>query len=99
MINYIIRKSEIDENKKVIKATINNPDRDSTYYGRYLGFVWVDGVLLNLELVEQAYSNSTLSKSKYVDYFRLAENNAKITGRRFYGEIDPNYDYNKKVFK
>lgn len=68
-------------------------------YGRYLGFVWVDGVLLNLELVEQAYSNSTLSKSKYVDYFRLAENNAKITGRRFYGEIDPNYDYNKKVFK
>ena len=25
-------------------------------YDRYLAFVWVDGVLLNLELVQQAYT-------------------------------------------
>lgn len=68
-------------------------------YGRYLGFVWIDGVLLNLELVEQAYTNSTLSKSKYYEYFSLAAGHAKNTGRRFYGEIDPGYDYDKKVFK
>ena len=68
-------------------------------YGRYLGFVWVDGVLLNLELVEQAYTNSTLSGSKYSEYFQKASAEAKKTGRRFYGEIDPNYDYNRKEFK
>ena len=68
-------------------------------YGRYLGFVWVDGVLLNLELVEQAYTNSTLNDSKYTEYFQKAAKEAKQTGRRFYGEIDPNYDYNRKEFK
>ncbi|MBE6130199.1 MAG: thermonuclease family protein [Erysipelotrichaceae bacterium] len=68
-------------------------------YGRYLGFVWVDGVLLNLELVEQAYSNSTLNNSKYAEYFSLASSQAKKTGRRFFGETDPNYDYDRKEFK
>lgn len=68
-------------------------------YGRYLGFVWVDGVLLNLQLVEQAYSNSTLNNSKYAEYFLSASAHAKQTGRRFFGEIDPNYDYNRKEFK
>lgn len=68
-------------------------------YGRYLGFVWVDGVLLNLQLVEQAYTNSTLHNSKYQDYFMQASVNAKHTGRRFYGETDPNYDYVRKEFK
>ncbi len=68
-------------------------------YDRYLGFVWIDGKLLNLELVEQAYSNSTLVNSKYESYFSLAASEAKKTGRRFYGEIDPNYDYLNKRFK
>lgn len=68
-------------------------------YGRYLGFVWVDGVLLNLQLVEQAYSNSTLNNSKYEECFSLASSYAKKTGRRFYGETDPNYDYDRKEFK
>lgn len=68
-------------------------------YGRYLGFVWVDGVLLNLQIVEEAYSNSTLSKSKYAEYFSLASAHAQATGRRFYGEIDPGYDYDRKEFK
>ena len=68
-------------------------------YGRYLGFVWVDGVLLNLELVEQAYTNSTLSNSKYEEYFSIASAEARKTGRRFYGEIDPHYDYTRHEFK
>lgn len=68
-------------------------------YGRYLGFVWIDGVLLNLEIVEQAYSNSTLNSSKYTEYFRTASNYAQATGRRFYGETDPGYDYERKEFK
>lgn len=68
-------------------------------YDRYLGFVWVDGELLNLQLIEEAYSNSTLSKSKYASYFNQASLEASKTGRRFFGETDPNYDYNRKEFK
>lgn len=69
-------------------------------YGRYLGFVWVDGILLNLEIIEEAYSNSTLSKSKYSDIFLQASIASQITGRRFFGsEIDPDYDYEAKRFK
>lgn len=68
-------------------------------YGRYLGFVWVDGVLLNLEIIEQGYSNSTLSKSKYKDIFMEASIATMKTGRRFFGEIDPEYDYEKRKFK
>ncbi len=68
-------------------------------YDRYLGFVWVDGVLLNLEIVEQAYSRSNLSSSKYEDVFLEASFNAMLTGRRVYGEIDSQYDYEKGRFK
>lgn len=68
-------------------------------YERYLGFVWVDGVLLNLELVEQAFTPSTLSDSKYETYFSNAAFEARKTGRRYYGEIDPQYDYENGTFK
>ncbi len=72
-------------------------------YGRYLGFVWVDGVLLNLEIVEQAYSNSTLESTNcnklYKDYFMEAWIEAIKTGRRFHGEIDPGYNYETGYFK
>ena len=69
-------------------------------YGRYLGWVWLDGVLYNLQVVEEAYSNSTCaSSSKYYDYFMQVEMNVSKTGRRFFGEIDPNYDYENKKFK
>lgn len=63
-------------------------------YGRYLAYVWVDGILLNLKIVQEAYSNSLLSsQNKYFEIFQEAGNRAMKTGRRFYGEIDPEYDY------
>ena len=68
-------------------------------YGRYLGFVWVDGVLLNLELVENCYTPAALSDGPYEEYFMDAMMHAKKTGRRVWGEIDPNYDYNRHQFK
>lgn len=48
-------------------------------YGRYLGLVWVDGILLNLEIIDQAYSNSTLSisDSRYGEVFMKASIAAK----------------------
>ncbi|MFW6299279.1 MAG: thermonuclease family protein, partial [Bacillota bacterium] len=46
-------------------------------YGRFLSYVWVDGRLLNLEMVEQGYSNASgVSGYKYADAFYEAEENA-----------------------
>lgn len=64
-------------------------------YGRYLAFVWVDGVLLNLELVQEAYCTSMLSAdSKYFQVMIDTAMQVKKTGRRFYGEKDRTYNYN-----
>lgn len=63
-------------------------------YGRYLAFVWVDGILLNLEIVQEAYSNSTLNaSSKYFDIMIKTAFEAKATGRRVHGERDTSYIY------
>lgn len=66
-------------------------------YGRYLAFVWIDGKLFNLELVQEAYCTSTLpGSSKFFQIMMDTALEARKTGRRFYGEKDPNYDYTKK---
>ncbi|MDD3865535.1 MAG: thermonuclease family protein [Candidatus Izemoplasmatales bacterium] len=70
---------------------------------RYLAWVWYlpEGgdkfLLLNLELVELAYSKNKVSTgSVYSDVLTLADWNASATKRRVWGEIDPNYDYSKE---
>lgn len=69
-------------------------------YGRYLAYVWADGVLANLELVKEGYSTMKLSsKSKYFDAFYEAEFKVSNTGRRVWGEIDPHFDYDNNQFK
>lgn len=63
-------------------------------YGRYLAWVWYDGKLLNLELVEQAFSNAKgTSGTKYEDVIYDAELAAQATDKRIWGETDPTYDY------
>ena len=66
--------------------------------GRYLAWVWYvkDGVtrLLNLELAEQAYAwVSGASSTQYGNIFTVAGAETQMTGRRVYGETDPDYDY------
>lgn len=62
--------------------------------GRYLGWVWYDGRLLNLELVEEAYTGSKgVGGSKYETTFYLAEFKTQDTDRRIWGEDDPDFDY------
>ena len=66
--------------------------------GRYLAWVWYvkDGVtrLLNLELAEEAYAwVSGASATQYGTIFTVAGAETQMTGRRVYGEIDPDYDY------
>lgn len=72
---------------------------------RYLGFVWysMDGVsplrLLNLELVEMAYSLNQIQKTDcpYYEYFVKAERKARATEAHIYGQVDPEYDYTNTV--
>jgi endonuclease YncB( thermonuclease family) len=62
--------------------------------GRYLAWVWYDGRLLNLELIEQAYSVAKgAAESKYEQIIYDAEFKTQPTKRRVWGEDDPNYDY------
>ncbi len=71
--------------------------------GRYLAWVWYipEGgdtfLLLNLELVELAYSkNKVAVGSVYTQILTLADWDASLTKRRVWGEIDPHFDYSKE---
>jgi len=60
--------------------------------GRTLGYVWYDGRLLNLEIIEQAYSSAVgVGGLKYGDEMNQASSYARQTDRRIWGEDDPNY--------
>ena len=66
--------------------------------GRYLAWVWYikDGKtrLLNLELVEEAYAwTSSVASTQYGSVFIVAQAETQLTGRRIYGEVDPDFDY------
>ena len=83
----------------VLEATATRAEKDS-YGTRYLAYVWADGVLVNLEVVQNGYSNCKLSSSsKYFDAMYETELFISKTGRRVWGEIDPNYDYDRNEFK
>ena len=75
---------------------------------RYLGFVWYKPFnsdkyrLLNLELVEMAYTENLMfdrsSICDYYDAFQRAGAHAEATGARIYGESDPSFDYSGQVY-
>ena len=95
-------------------ALINHPTKggfeikDSSG-GRWLAFIWYrlsstsDWRLLNLELVEQAYSMNQLftddTVCNYRSAFAAAEERNKAAKYRVYGEIDPGYDYEEKTYE
>jgi hypothetical protein len=71
--------------------------------GRYLAWIWyrtsaeAPFILLNLELVELAYSKSKVAVgSRFTTLITLADWNASLTKRRVWGELDPHYDYSKE---
>jgi endonuclease YncB( thermonuclease family)/DNA/RNA endonuclease YhcR with UshA esterase domain len=67
-------------------------------YGRYLAYIWYDGRLLNLELVEMAYSKAdSYSDERYGALFQEAEMKARETKKHVYGETDPNYHYGRQT--
>lgn len=67
-------------------------------YGRYLAYVWADGRLLNLEMVEQGFAPAKgVVGFKYGDAFSKAMSNAQELELRIHGEDDPDFYYGEAI--
>ncbi|MFH5881945.1 thermonuclease family protein [Liberiplasma polymorphum] len=76
----------------VLERNFDGPLRDT--YGRYLAFIWYDGRLLNLELIEESYSQARgVISLKYGVLMFDAGVKAAEGNLRIHGEIDPLFDY------
>lgn len=87
------------KNAKTIVLEAEGAKQDT--YGRGMAWVWVDGRLLNLEIVENAFSTAKgLAGSKYEDIFMEAERKAMGTKKHIWSDDpDPEYDYVNKRYK
>ena len=64
---------------------------------RYLGYVWYDGRLINLEVIEQAFSTAqNVLGLRYGDLMMDAFLEVSNSSRRIFGETDPDFDYSKE---
>ncbi len=80
------------ENADEIVLEAENPGETDTTGNRYLGYIWYDNRLLNLELIELAFSPAQgTGVLKYGELMRSAESKAMPTGLRIWGEEDPDY--------
>lgn len=83
----------------VLTSEKNSPRKDSN--GRYLVWVWyrtsetADFRLLNLEIVENAYSVAEAAGTEYKETFYKAETTVKNNQLRVWGETDKSYDFSK----
>lgn len=76
----------------VLERNFDGPLRDT--YGRYLAFIWYDGRLLNLELIEESFSDARgVISLKYGTLMFDAGLKASEGNRRIHGETDPLFDY------
>lgn len=82
----------------VIQAETSTPEVDSTG-SRYLAWVWYDGKLLNLELVQEGYTlASSASNTLYGDTLFDADLQAQQIGNYIWSdELDPDYYYGEAV--
>lgn len=88
--------SRLQEAKEIVLE--GDKERIDSTGTRYLGWIWLDGRLLNLEILEQAYSQNNAAGTKYATIFDVAEQKTKATGRRIWGELDPTFDYSGNVY-
>lgn len=79
----------------VLEADPSTTRTDSN--NRYLAFIWYDGRLINLEIIEQAFSTAQgVLSLKYGETMMDAFYHAQTTKLRIYGETDPDFDYSKE---
>ena len=81
-------------------------DRIDSTGNRYLAWVWYqsdpqsDYRLLNLEEIEMAYTAYTVNPAlEFHDILWKANEKAKSSGKRIWGEQDPNFNYSKEVIE
>lgn len=89
-------KETLKNAKTIVLQTDNGkPGKDNadSTGKRYLAWVWADGKLINLELVELALANSRASDTTLADKFLEAVRPVSLAKVRVYGEKDPDYDY------
>lgn len=98
-----VRNILIDAHSIVLEAEGSRIDSTGR---RYLAWVWYrsdansDFRLLNLELIEQAYTRfMVIENSKYFEYLHAANEKAMLSLERVWGGIDPNFNYSKEIIE
>jgi micrococcal nuclease len=79
--------------KEILLQSDPNGDlRDDTMFGRLLAWVWVDGQLLNYNLVKRGYANAKYIENDKLLYLKdllAAQEYARKKRLKIYGEKDP----------
>ena len=89
---------ELKENADTIVLERDEAAGDRGTYRRELAYVWADGRLLNLELIELAYSPGVgAGELKYGFDMRLAHDKANLTGLGIHTQEDPDFNYDAPV--
>lgn len=89
-------REKLENAETIVLQTENGlPGKDNadSTQKRYLAWVWADGRLVNLEIVECGLANSKASTTQYADYFTAAVKPLTSARVRIYGEKDPDFDY------
>ena len=82
-------------NSIVLEADPNLTRTDN--YGRHLAYIWVDGTLLNLRLIEQAYSPSVgAGNLKYASLFQQASDHAQSLNERVWSSSHPTFSTQRR---
>ncbi len=95
-------KTQLSRAKEIYVQSIKDGSIYETY-GRLLGWVWIDGELLNFKIVKEGYSGfefepietMTYKGVTYSNYLYHAELYAKRNKLKIHGEKDPTWDYEK----
>ena len=83
--------------KVIVLEADSDKNRIDSTGKRWLAWVWVDGRLLNMEIIEKCYSASKASNTKYAEEMLQASIDAQAFGTRIWDRAlqDPQHDYSK----
>lgn len=95
-------KTQLSRAKEIYVQSIKDGSIYETY-DRLLGWVWIDGELLNFKIVKEGYSSLKFEPVEtmaykgvtYSNYLYHAELYAKRNNLKIHGEKDPTWDYEK----